>query len=237
MNPALVRQNYYEVLERIHVAAGRSGRSSADVRLVAVTKTHPPELIRAVAEAGARWVGENYVEEAIAKMSALNDLALDWHMIGHVQSRKAEQAVTYFPCIQTVDSVKLANRLERFAFEQDRTSFILLECNISGEATKSGWPVWDESEWPAFAEKIRPLLDLPHLHVQGLMTIAPYADDPEQARPYFRRLRRLGDFLGHRLPQADWSVLSMGMSGDFEVAIEEGATWVRIGSSIFGPRH
>ena len=236
ISPEVVQQNYHSVVQRISAAAQRSGREAAEVQLVVVTKTHPPELIRAVVAAGARWLGENYVEAALPKIQQLADLPVAWHMIGHLQSRKAEQAAVLFQYIHSLDSLKLASRLDRFAAAQNRRLVTLLECNTSGEESKFGWPVWDESTWLDFVEQIRPLENFPHLGVQGLMTMAPYADDPEAARPFFRRLRRLRDFLAQRLPGLDWSVLSMGMSGDFEVAIEEGATWVRIGTSIFGSR-
>ena len=207
------------------------------MRLVVVTKTHPVELVRAVVRAGAQHVGENYAEEGAAKKLALGSPAdIGWHMIGHVQSRKAALVASHFDWVHSLDSLKLAERFNRFASEQGRRIPVLLECNVSGEESKYGWQAWRGAEWGLLLDPLSQVLNLPAIEVRGLMTMAPFLPDPEQARPYFQRLKRLRDFLVDRLPGADWSELSMGMSADYEVAIEEGATWVRIGTAITGSR-
>jgi len=232
---AVIQQNYHQVMERIEAAARRSGREAESVRLVVVTKTQPLEAVEAVVAAGATCLGENYAEEAIPKIEAVS-AQVSWHMIGHVQSRKASLVCRYFDYLHSLDSLKLAARLDRFAGEMGIRLPALIECNLAGEATKFGFPIWQETAWEACLDEIRQMTAFQHLAVCGLMGMAPYFSEAEPARPYFRRLRQFQAFLSRRLPEADWRELSMGMSGDFEVAIEEGATWVRIGTSIFGPR-
>jgi PLP dependent protein len=232
-----IQENYNAVLERIQRAAHRSGREGDQIRLVVVTKTHPVEAIREVIQAGARDLGENYAEAALPKIEALKGEGdLNWHMIGHIQSRKAKFVCGGFHYVHSVDRLKVANALERFCGEQNRDIPVLLECNVSGEESKFGWPAWEEENWEQLMEPFARLLELPHLHVQGLMTMAPFFDQPEQARPFFKKLKRLADFLRKKLPQVYWDELSMGMSGDFEAAIEEGATIVRIGTAVMGSR-
>ena len=237
--PSLAEQiatRYTQVLERIHQAALRAGRDPQEVRLVVVTKGQPIERIQAVIAQGATDLGENYPEEAVAKMDALQRYDLRWHMIGHLQRRKARLVVERFDWLHSLDRVKLARRLENLCAQAGRTLPVLLEFNVSGEATKSGWSAWDEAHWEDLIPDIESVLAYEHLQIHGVMTIPPITPDPEGARPYFRRLRRLRDFLARRFPQATWDELSMGMSADFEVAIEEGATFVRIGTAILGPR-
>jgi PLP dependent protein len=232
-----IHSRYQSVLEHVEAAASRAGRSPADVGLVVVTKTHPVELIRAVLQAGVLHLGENYAEEAVSKKLALESPpGVNWHMIGHVQSRKAALVAEHFDWVHSLDSLKLAKRLNRIAGERGRCIPVMLECNVSGEESKFGWPAWQEAGWDALLEPFAQVLELPAVEVCGLMTMAPFLPDPEQARPYFQRLKRLQGFLSDCLPEADWSELSMGMSADYEVAIEEGATWVRIGTAITGPR-
>lgn len=236
MDTEEIANRYHRVLERVQKATQRVGRDPRSVTLVVVTKAHPLEAVRAVVAAGARHLGENYVQEAAPKIAALQGQGLTWHMIGHVQSRKAKDVVVNFSWVHSLDREKLARRLSRFAAEAGVTLPVLLECNLSGEPTKSGFHLWDESAWPAFAESVEGIATLPGLHVCGLMTMPPYLPDPEAVRPYFRRLRELRDWLAHRLPEVPWEHLSMGMSHDFEIAIEEGATMVRVGTAIMGPR-
>jgi hypothetical protein len=237
IDPDLVARNYHTVLERMARAARLVGRSPDAVRLVVVTKSHPLAAMQVAAAAGARDIGENYVEEAVEKKLALPDSpGVAWHMIGHVQSRKAQAVCEHFDYLHSLDSSKLANRLDRFAGESGRMLPVLLECNVSGEATKSGFAAWDETHWPELLIELGQIAGLTHIQVRGLMTMAPFLPDPEQARPYVQRLRRLQVFLARHLPRCDWSELSMGMSADYEVAIQEGATWVRIGTAILGPR-
>lgn len=238
----IIRRNYSRVLEQIDGAARSAGRDPATIRLLVVTKGHPVEAVQQAVVTGIRLFGENYVEEAIEKMQALagqgigDSSAIEWHMIGHLQSRKAKLVCEHFTCLHSLDSLKLAERLDRFAAELGRTLPVLLECNVSGEGTKFGYPVWREEAWQDLAGEFARLLELPHLQVRGLMTMAPFFDEPEPARPYFERLHRLQAFLVKQLPQVDWAELSMGMSGDFTVAVQEGATLVRIGTAIMGVR-
>jgi pyridoxal phosphate enzyme (YggS family) len=217
-----IERNIQEVKGRIALACERSGRSPDEVTLVAITKTLEPSTIRAAFQAGVRHFGENRVQEVQAKLSQLQDIRPQstWHMVGHVQTNKAKTAIELFDIIQSVDSLKLAEFLSRHA---QGAIPVLLEINTTGEATKGGFSP-DEAQ-----EALRKIEKMPNLKVEGLMTVAPLVSDPEEARPVFRRLRELRDSLGLK-------ELSMGMTDDFEVAIEEGATIIRIGRAIFGER-
>jgi pyridoxal phosphate enzyme (YggS family) len=208
------------IRERVTRAAERAGRAPADVTIVAVSKSFPPEAIEQAAAAGIAHVGENRVQEAAAKILSLSHLPVTWHMVGHLQTNKAKTALELFDIIQSVDSLRLAEALSHRA---ERPVPVLLEVNVAGEASKFGFSP------PEVAKAAEAIARLPHLNVCGLMTIAPLVGDPEEVRPVFRELRQLRDALG----LAD---LSMGMTDDFEVAVEEGATMVRIGRAIFGER-
>lgn len=229
--------------ESIAAAARRSGREPSDVLLVAVTKTRGPEAIAAAYEAGLRHFGENRVEEAAGKIEAVRDRLpgdVVWHMVGHVQSRKTSDVATLFEWVHSVDRVKISRRLGNTAHEIGHTLNVLFEVNLSGEASKygyelSGWP-GDVEQTEAFYREVEAMLALPGIRCHGLMTMAPFTTDPESVRPVFRRVRLLREALRDRFPAQEWSHLSIGMSGDFEVAIEEGATMVRLGTVIFGPR-
>lgn len=222
-----IAQNLEEVRGRIAAAAHKAGRDPAQVRLVAVSKTVPAERIKEAVAAGQRLFGENYLQEARGKIEALGEAAT-WHFIGHLQSNKAKGAVELFDLIHGVDRPKLAAALEAAAAAMDKVQEILLQVNLAGEASKSG------AAPEAAPGLLREISRLPHLRVMGLMTMPPFLD-PEAVRPYFRALRewrdRLQDSSGLPLPE-----LSMGMSGDYEVAVEEGATLVRVGTAIFGSR-
>lgn len=231
-----IRQRYRRVWEQIAEAATRVGRDPAAIRLIVVTKAQPLAVIQAAVEAGISRLGENYAEEAVEKMSLLPVGEVEWHMIGHVQSRKAALVANHFDMIHSLDSVKLARRLNDFCAQSRRVLPAFLEFNVSGEASKFGFPAWDEARWPDLLPDLEQILQLPHLQLRGLMTMPPYFDDPEQTRPYFQKLRRLQEFLRQRLPQTEWNELSMGTSADFLAAVEEGATYVRIGQAILGPR-
>jgi pyridoxal phosphate enzyme (YggS family) len=236
-----IAENYRRVLDQVQQAARRAGREPASVNLVVVTKTHPPEAVRQVVEAGARDVGESYVEEALPKMESLPGSGIRWHMIGHIQSRKAALVAggeirRRFDLIHSLDSLKLARKIDSACQKSGLRQRVLLECNVSGEASKSGFPAWTDELQDRLLPELEALLMLPGLEVLGLMTIPPLLDDPERARPYFRKLRELRDSLSKRFPAASWGELSMGMSGDFACAIQEGATWVRVGTAIMGPR-
>lgn len=228
-------ENVAAIRRRIAEAAERAGRDPATVTLVAVSKMHPPEIIRAAAGCGLSDFGENRVEEALPKMAQLPGMR--WHMVGHVQSRKAKEAARAgFVLVHSVDSFKLAERLSRYAQANGRVQDVLLECNVSGEASKSGFSASEPAAWPALLDEFGKIAALPGLQVRGLMTMAPLGTDHATARPFFRRLRALRDAARQRWPQTDWTALSMGMTDDFEGAIAEGATLVRIGRAIFGER-
>jgi pyridoxal phosphate enzyme (YggS family) len=234
-----IAANLARIRDRIAAAAQRAGRDPAAITLVAVTKTHPAEVVRRAAEAGLTDVGENRVEEALPKMAEVALPQLRWHLIGHLQSRKARAALEAgFHLIHSVDSVKLAERLNRFAQELGRFQPILLECNVSGEASKAGFEMSDPTRWAEHWPDIEQILALPNLRLRGLMTIAPLLEKSEQARPYFARLRELSAACATQFSASPetWRELSMGMTDDFEAAIAEGATLVRMGRALFGER-
>jgi pyridoxal phosphate enzyme (YggS family) len=230
--------NLQSVQERISAAVERAGRSPDAITLVAVTKTQSPAMIQAAYELGLRHFGENRVEEAEAKVGGL-PADITWHMIGHIQSRKAKRVVPLFDVIHSVDSLKLAQRLDRLCADRAVPLPVLLECNVSGEASKYGFQADGWSEDAALRKRllstVGDIAALPRLQVQGLMTMAPIVADPEHVRPVFAQLRWLRDELAEAYPGSDWHHLSMGMTDDFEVAIEEGATIVRVGRAIFDP--
>ena len=234
---AAIRARLGRVREQIGEAAARAGRDPQAVRLVVVTKSQPLDVVEAAVAAGALLLGENYAEEAAGKIIALREKSeVEWHMIGHVQSRKAALVAGYFSMLQSLDSLKLAERLDRNCAELGRELPVLLEVNVSGEASKFGFPAWDQASWPDLLPGLEKILHLPRLHVRGLMTMPPFFDDPELTRPFFQRLRRLQGYLRTNLPKAGWGELSMGTSVDFPAAVQEGATYVRIGQAILGPR-
>jgi pyridoxal phosphate enzyme (YggS family) len=229
-----IAENISAVRKRVAEAARRSGRRLEDVALMAVTKTHPAERIREAHAAGLRLFGENRVQEFAGKASALADLAgAEWHMIGHLQTNKATKAAELFRAVDSVDSVKLAERLDGAAHALSKKLSVLIEINVGGEAAKSGVaPDSDELE-----ELLRAAPRFQALEFCGLMTVPPFTDDPEEARPYFRKLRELREVIAASKPSAvGMDVLSMGMSHDFEVAIEEGSSCVRVGTALFGER-
>lgn len=220
--------NLEQVRRRIAAACERAGRDPASVTLLAVSKGQPPEVVRAAADLGLTLFGENKVQEARAKIP-LCPGRLRWHLVGHLQTNKARDAVQWFEMIQSVDSLRLAEELQKQADKAARTVPVLLEVNVAGEASKFGYrPEQLLEELPA-------LNALPRLEIRGLMTLAPWTPEPEKVRPVFRRLRELKAECEQRLG-APLEHLSMGMSGDFEAAIEEGATLVRLGTALFGPR-
>ena len=233
-----IRENHQRVLNQIAESAHRANRNSNEIRLVVVTKTQPIEIVQAAIEAGVRIFGENYPEEGVMKIQSLAaQTSVEWHMIGHVQSRKARLVADHFALLHSLDSLKLAQRLDRFSAEANRTLPVLLELNVGGEESKSGWDAADESGWDRLLPDLTAIVDLPHLRVQGLMTMPPLGTDAQESRRFFQRLKRLRDHLASRLPQAQWHELSMGTSADFGVAVEEGATLVRVGTAIVGTRH
>ncbi len=222
-----IRENYLRVMERIEKAALSSGRDPKAIRLVAVSKTVEPARIREAIEAGASILGENYVQEAQKKIEELGR-SVSWHFIGHLQSNKAKYAVRLFDAIHSLDSIPLAEELNRRATAGGSVVKVLIEVKLSEEVTKFGT---EEKEVRDLARKI---IALDHLSLDGLMTMPPYFDEPEMSRPYYVRLRELKEkMVTEGLPLKE---LSMGMSNDFEIAIQEGATYVRVGTAIFGLR-
>lgn len=234
-----IKENLQKVQERIAQAALKSGRSPEEITLVAVSKKQSPEKIRMAADAGASVFGENYVQEAQEKIALLGGPAQSnqdtgflpclWHLIGHLQSNKVKIAVPLFTMIHTVDSLDLARVISQRAGMEGKIQQILIQVNVAEEESKSGTSTEEALKLAGAVS------ELPHISLEGLMTVPPFLDDPDQVRPYFIQLRDLRDHLNRYLPRP-LKHLSMGMSHDFEAAIEEGATLVRVGSAIFGPR-
>jgi pyridoxal phosphate enzyme (YggS family) len=225
-----IARRLQQIHSRIDAAAARAGRAPADVRLVAVSKTRPAEDVSAAFRAGQAIFGENYVQELNAKAPLVPE-PVEWHFIGHLQSNKVRQIAGLVTLIHSVDRLSLAEEINRQWARLGTVCGVLVQVNISGEATKSG-----TTEEGAL-ELVRAIAGLPNLRVQGLMTMPPFFDDPEAARPYFRELKRLAGVIAREgIPGVEMKELSMGMSGDFEAAIQEGATLVRVGTAIFGER-
>lgn len=229
-----IADNIARIRERISQAAARLGRDADSIALMAVSKTVEPARIREAYAAGIRILGENRVQEFAEKATALKDQAeAEWHLIGHLQSNKANRAAELFQAVDSVDSLRLAKKLDRAAEQVGRTLGVLIEINVGGEESKSGIAVSS----PELEEIISAAQDFTHVQINGLMTIPPFTEDPQGARPYFRALRELRDKIAARsLPRVRMDMLSMGMSHDFEIAIEEGSTCIRVGTAVFGER-
>lgn len=236
-----IADNIQSVQKNIAEACQHVNRSPEEITLVAVSKTRSVEEIRAAVAAGVTNLGENRVEEALDKQAKLSELVVNWHMIGHVQSRKAKDVINKFAYIHSLDSLKLARRYHNFWDESGVFTRILLEINISGESSKAGLLAnnWQTSatQRSTLWEFVETLQKLPHIHVDGLMTMAPYVADESILRPIFANLRELRNALAERFSYYTWAELSMGMTNDYPLAIEEGATMVRIGRAIFGERN
>ena len=229
--PEEIQERLARVRDRVARAAQRVGRGPEEIRLIAVSKTVDPSTVQLAADVGVRDLGENRVQEAIGKVQQVKAGGLKWHLIGHLQSNKARQAVSTFDFIHTIDTVDLAQRLDRIAGEEGKRPVVLVQVDLAHEPTKSGA---DEADVPEIVEALG---SAENLDFRGLMTIPPFVDEPEQSRGYFKRLRELLENLNQgRAPQRLLTELSMGMSNDFEVAIEEGATMIRVGTAIFGAR-
>ncbi len=228
--PEQMAENLEHVQSAIAQAAARAGRDAQDVTLIAVSKTVSLDLVRIAYNLGVTHFGENRVQDALPKIAEFSPPDVCWHMIGHLQSNKASKVIGAFASVESVDTRHLAQALERHAASKGVRLPVLLQVNVSGEASKEGM---SPAETPGIARQI---VALPHLLVEGLMTIAPIAQNPEETRLVFRQLRLLRDHLRNEIPQCDWWHLSMGMTDDYRVAIEEGATIVRIGRAIFGER-
>ncbi len=222
--------NIERVRASIAETARRAGRTAGEITLVAVSKTVPIELVKIAYNVGVTDFGENRVQDALPKIAGFHPRGMRWHMIGHLQSNKASKIVSPFACLHSLDSLHLAQTVNRHAGEQGKRLPVLLQVNVADEESKEGM---SPDEVPEVARQV---LALPHLEVQGLMTIAPLVQNPEEARGVFRALRVLRDRLREELPRSSWQHLSMGMTDDYGIAIEEGATIVRIGRAIFGER-
>lgn len=229
-----IAEQIAQIRGRMDAAARRAGRNPEEISLMAVTKTVPPERIREAYNAGIRIFGENRVRDFADKSELLSDLAdAEWHMIGHLQTNKTAKAAEFFAAVDSVDSLRLAHKLNDSAQLFGKKMAVLIEVNVGGEAAKSG--VAPESQ--ELEDLLAAAPGLGRLDIRGLMTIPPFTEDPQQARPYFKKLRGLqNQIAARRLPAVRMDVLSMGMSHDFEVAIEEGSTCVRVGTAIFGER-
>ncbi|MDF1499845.1 MAG: YggS family pyridoxal phosphate-dependent enzyme [Anaerolineales bacterium] len=228
--------NLKVVQHRINEAAGRRGRDPGAVSVVAISKTQPAQAVREVYALGLRDFGENRVFEGLEKQPELQDLGdLRWHMVGHIQSRKASEIPAHFHIVHSLDRLKIARRLNKHAGEQEKKLPVLLECNVSGEASKYGWELSDQQAWQPAAGQFRSILEMEHVEIRGLMTMAPWVEDEKIIRDTFIKLRNLRDFMQESLG-VSWPELSMGMTDDYEIAVEEGATMLRIGRAIFGER-
>lgn len=217
--------------KQIREAAEKAGRNPDEIRLVAVSKIKPADMVREARDAGQTIFGENYIQEAVAKIEEVGDDSIEWHFIGHLQSKKSKYAAGVFTLIHSVDSLKLAKEIDKQAAKKEVVQPILIQVNTSGEESKSGTTAEE------VIELVREVASLENVAVKGLMTMPAFFDDPEGARPYFRQLRLIKDRIeALGIPGVEMKELSMGMSGDFEVAIEEGATLVRVGTAIFGAR-
>lgn len=226
-----IQSNIKKIYNNIRAAAQKSGRDASQVTLIAVSKRKPPEMIQQAIDAGHRDFGENYIQEAMEKIDILGRKSATWHFIGHLQSNKAKFAVKYFDLIHTVDTVKLAGEINRQARKIQKIQKILLQVNIAQETTKSG------AEKNEIVDIAKQAGQFDNLHIAGLMCMPPFFDDPEDARIYFRKLKQISkDIETLNLPNTVMTHLSMGMSNDFAVAVEEGATLVRVGTAIFGAR-
>ncbi len=234
---ASILANYEGIQERIRKAAESGGRSTGEICIVTVTKRQTLEVIRAAYSVGVRTFGENYPQEAEQKINQLADLeGAAWHMIGHIQSRKSAVIARNFQMIHSIDSLPHAQKLDAALGSENKSMPALLEINVGGEESKSGWKAEKQADWERMLPEIDLLLQLPNLRIQGLMTMPPLVDQPEINRPYFQNLSRMAGFLNQQFSGRPFISLSMGTSSDFEVAIQEGATMVRIGQAILGPR-
>ncbi|MDJ0666032.1 MAG: YggS family pyridoxal phosphate-dependent enzyme [Desulfobacterales bacterium] len=226
-----MKTNIEHIRNRIKAAAESCGRRPESIQLVAVSKTIPVERVKAAVVEGINIMGENYIQEARAKIEALADMPVSWHFIGHLQRNKAKFAVQLFDLIHSVDSIRLAREIDKQAGKIAKNQAILIQVNTGKEATKTG--IYEEDAMAL----VREAAQLENVRIKGLMTLPPYFNAPDKVRPYFQALRRLRDRIAEEaIPGVEMEALSMGMTGDFETAIEEGATMVRIGTAIFGER-
>ena len=232
-----ISQNLDDVINKIKSASERVNRNYAEIKLVVVTKSQSLETTRNAVIAGAKILGENYAEEGIEKKGVLEHIDnIQWHMIGHVQSRKAKLVASDFDMVHSLDSLKLAKRLDNFSREFNKVLPVLLEFNVGGEQNKYGWDSSNVNSWSDFLPIISEISDLKNLNICGIMTMPPYSGNPEDSRQYFKRLIQLREYINDRIPSLKLVEISMGTSTDFEIAVEEGATILRIGEAILGKR-
>ncbi len=232
-----IRENYLAVLERIRLAAIKVGRNPKEIQLVVVSKSQPVEVLLAAYQAGIRIFGENYPQETEEKIKLLTQLeGIQWHMIGHLQSRKAPIIAKYFSKMHSVDSLYITEKIEKELTKTGRMLSVLLELNLASEQTKSGWEVKEEADLEELAKQIKVITSFPHIKLDGLMTMPPLFAEVEKVRPYFRKLGEIQRQLQEMLHGLQLRELSMGTSADYEIAVQEGATLVRIGQAILGAR-
>lgn len=230
-------QRYQAVLDRVVKAASISGRSKDDIVVVVVSKSQPVEVVQAAMEAGIMIFGENYAEETAQKIAQLpGEANLEWHMIGHVQSRKSKIVAEYFQRIHSLDSISLAQKLENQLAERKKVMPALIEFNIAGEESKSGWDASDNTKWDDLIKDIEQVFTFDHILVDGIMVMPPLSNNEDFVRGNFRKAKRLLQMLQDRFPERNLHQLSMGTSADFEIAVQEGATFLRIGEAILGER-
>lgn len=234
----LIRTNLQAAQLEVQLSAKKSGRNNDEIKIIVVSKRQSLETVKAAILAGVIDFGENYPEEAVLKIDVLKseNPSIKWHMIGHLQSRKARLVADHFDMLHSLDSVRLASKINGFLETNKKILPVLIEANVSGEESKGGWPAWDETRWPALAEELEAVISRPFLQMKGLMTMPPLFENPEDVRPYFQKLRKLKEYLQKQYPAIGFTELSMGTSADYKIAIEEGATIVRIGQAILGPR-
>lgn len=241
-NPELIQtiKQRLEIIEsNVTLAAEKSKRIASDVLILAVSKRQPLSIIEAAYACGVRCFGENYAEEADEKIKQLSHLTdIRWEMVGHVQSRKSVLVAADFSRVHSLDSLKLARRLDsaRASQESPQPLEVLLQLNVSGETSKEGLPAWEKDQWEDLLPIVSEILSLGYLRLTGLMTMPPLFDDPEHTRPFFQKLRQARDYLNQQIPGLALTELSMGTSSDYSVAVEEGATIIRIGQALLGPR-
>ncbi|MCJ7694251.1 MAG: YggS family pyridoxal phosphate-dependent enzyme [Anaerolineaceae bacterium] len=232
-----IQKNLAKVRKNIEDSAYRSGRKSVEIKLLTVTKRKSIKEIEAALKCGLKVFGENYPEESVPKILHFKESKdIEWHMIGHIQSRKALIVTKYFQHVQAIDSLKIAAILNQKLADIHKSINVLIEVNISGEESKHGFKAVSPEEWDKLLVEFEKFQHLPNLKIRGLMTMPPLFMDPESVRPYFKKLKLLQSFLQINLNRFDWTELSMGTSADYEVAIEEGATVIRLGEAILGPR-
>ncbi len=232
-----IKNNFAEVMEIIDHAAKISGRNADEISILAISKRQPLEVIEAAYHCGQLAFGESYVQEALEKMAHFQELKdIRWNMVGHIQSRKARDVAEKFHAVHSLDSLKLATLLNQYRPPELSLLEVFLEVNIGDESSKTGFPASNEEDWEALVGVVESILRLERLKLVGLMAMPPLFPDSQQSRPYFQTLRELSDYINYRVKKAAFTQLSAGTSTDFDVAIEEGATIVRIGERLLGPR-